>query len=362
MSIKLNYKMIWVLFVSTAIILISAFYLQKETSATETKETIYVSGYDMTFAVDPVSMETIAEIPIKGPNRDMTWTENGQLLFINHDGRKEVAVVNTLENKVIDTITFSDPDKQMTARIYGLAVDAKGEKLYATLMRTVRKPAELVPLEPIIAVMDLKTKKIIDEIDVPYGTHALQFLEDPNKLAVWSKNLYILDVSTKDLTLHHELMLPSNSNEQGFANYLYFWNRDKDSANSLTAGMFKFYPETEVLTENIFMVDRATAEVTNIELPEPLGLFSVVVSNDKKYAYGGMNHVYKINLETFEIDMIQHKPGTSYGFNISGDGKTLYVSGAGPDLSFIDSTTLEYKKVLDFPTDTMDVRVLQIQK
>ncbi|WP_096199297.1 YncE family protein [Bacillus sp. FJAT-45350] len=363
MSVRLDSRIIYPILVFILIASIVGIYTQKVTSAaTEVKETLYISGYDMTIAVDPIKMEIIEEIPIKGPNRDMTWTKDGQTLFVNSAGRQEVAVVNTIKNEVVDTLTFSEPSNQITARIFGIAVDEKGETLYATLMRTKRKPAELVPLDPIIAVMDLETKEVVKEIDVPVGTHALQFLEDPTKLAVWAKDLYMLDLTTDELTKYHELMLPSNPNEQGIANYLYFWNRDKESANSLTAGMFKFFPDTEEVTENIFMVDRKTAEVTDIELPEPIGLFSVVVTNDKKYAYGGMNYIHKIKLDTMEIESIVHEPGTSYGYNLSSDGQTLYVSGAGADLSFIDTNSMEYKKILELPTDTMDIRVVQVQQ
>lgn len=353
---------LWLIVPAVAVLLCWIIFSKQDISAAETKEMLYVSGYDKTFAIDPAKMEIVAEIPVKGPNRDMTWTKNGQRLFINSGARQEVAIIDTLKNEVIDTVTFNDPENNIIARIYGLAVDPEGEKLYATLMRTQRKPSELVPLKPVIAVMDLETKKIVDEIEVPMVTHGLQFLEDPNKLAVWAKDLYILDVNTKKLTKHYDLSQPTEQNNHSIANFLYFWQRDRDSANSLTVGMFRYYPETDKTSENIFMVDRKTGEVTNIELPEELGLFSVVVSPDKKYAYGGMNYLYKINLETMEIQDIPLKKGTSYGFNISRDGKTLYVSGAGPDISFIDAETLEYKKVIELPTDTMDVRVIEIQK
>lgn len=361
-SLRQN-KWSWFIPLAIAISMLAVFFSLKETSATETKEMIYVTGYDKTYAIDPETMEVAAEIPTKGPNREVTWTKNGQRLFINNGARQEVTIVDTLENKVIDTVTFNDPDNQIISRIYGLAVDPEGEKLYATLMRTQRKPTELVPLDPIIAVMDLETKEIVDEINVPLGTHALQFLEDPNKLVVWAKDVYMLDVETKELTKYYDLTQPTEQNGNTIVpSFLYFWHRDQDSANSLTAVMARFYPETEKVTENIFMIDRKNGNVTNIELPEQLGLFSAVVSPDKKYAYGGMNHIYKINLETFETQEIVHKPGTSYGFNLSRDGKTLYVSGAGPDISFIDTETMEYKKIIDLPTDTMDLRVVEIQK
>lgn len=344
-----------------SILLVMFYQTTAAKSESLTKEMIYVSGIGKAYAIDPIKKEVVAEIPINGAAREMTWTEDGHTLFISGGGRQEVAIVDTATNKVKDKVTFNKPDEGIISRIYGLTVDSKGEKLYATLMRTQRKTVELVPLQPVIAVMDVSTKKITKEYEVPYGTHALQFLEDESKLMVWSKNLLQLDLKTGELTKFHELMEPTDPNTQGIANYLYFWSRDRDSANSLTAGMFKFYPDTEAVSENVLMVDRTNGEVTDVQLAEPLGLFSAVVSPDKKYIYGGQNYIHKINIETKKSTTIMSERGTSYGYNISGDGKTLYVSGAGPDISFIDTETMEYIKILDLPSDTMDVRVVQIK-
>lgn len=343
--------------------LLTVIFYQATIARSETipKEMLYVSGIGKVFAVDPVKKEVVAAIEINGAAREMTWTEDGHTLFINDGGRQEVSKIDTEKNKVIDTLTFNKPEENITSRIFGLAVDSKGEKLYATLMRTQKKRVELVPLQPVIAVMDLKTKKVIKEVEVPYGTHALQFLEDESKLMVWAKSLYQLDLKTYELTKYHDLMEPADPSKEGIANYLYFWHRDKDSANSLTAGMFKFYPGTENVSENVLMVDRSNGKVTDFQLKEPLGLFSVVVSPDKKYIYGGQNYIHKVNMDTKEVTTITSKVGTSYGYNISSDGKTLYVSGAGPDISFIDTATMKYLKIIDLPTDTMDVRVIQIK-
>lgn len=338
----------------------SGFTGSDEISAGNSKEMLYVTGYDYTFAIDPGKKEMVAKIPIKGPNRDMTWTEDGKRIFVNSGQRQQVAMIDASKNEVIETISFNK--EKVISRIYGMAVDPKGEKLYANLMRAERKPSELIRMKPVIAVMDLKTKQVVKEIEVPLGTHALQFLADGTRLAVWAKDLYLYDTEKDELKKYKELLNPTDPNKQGIYNFLYFWNRDRDSANALTAGMFKLLPDTGAMEEHIFMVDRNTAEITDINLGEPIGLFSVVVSPDKKFAYGGMNYIHKINLQSKEVKSIYHPPGTSYGYNLSGDGKTLYVSGAGPEISFIDTRTMEYVKTVDLPTDTMDVRVVQIQQ
>ncbi len=339
----------------------SLFAKQDVSQAASTREMLYITGYDATYAIDPVKREMVAKYSIKGPNRDFTWTGDGHRLFINSAQRQEVAIVDTIENKVVDTVSFNQPDQKITSRIYGLAVDPAGNKLYATLMRTQRKSAELIRLKPIIAVMDLQTKQVVKEIDAPVLAHTLQFLEDGKRLVVWAKDLYMLDTETDQMKKVEELMNPADPDKQGIASYLYLWTRDRDSANSITAGLVKFFPTSGNLEEHIFMMDRKTAEMKDYKLDTLLGLFSVVVSPDKKYAYGGENLIFKIDLKTGKaVKTLQSKVGTSYGYNISGDGKTVYVSGGGPDISFINAATMAYEKVLDLPSDTMDVHVVQI--
>ncbi|NSL51408.1 YncE family protein [Calidifontibacillus erzurumensis] len=326
--------------------------------AESTKEMLYIGGLDVTFAVDPVTKK-VTEIPIKGPNRDMTWTKDGRTLYINSEGRTKVAVVDTRENKVIDTLTFSTKD--YVARIYGLAIDPTGEKLYATLMRSKVEKTELKALEPVIQVMDVKTKEVVKEIKVPWGTHTLQFFKDGKKLLVWAKDIYVYDIEKDELKLHTPVM--NADPKDGIGNYLYFWVRGEDNHDVALATNYKFYPETGEVTEGVILFDLETGEYKEVEFNEMIGVFSGAMTKDRKTAYLGMNFIAKANLETGKYEkVVPNVPGTSYGFNLSGDGKTLYVSGAGPDISFYDAETLELKETIELSTDTMDVRVIQIQQ
>jgi len=327
-------------------------------NAESSKEMLYIGGLDVTFAVDP-EMKKVTEIPIKGPNRDMTWTKDGRTLYINSEGRTKVAVVDTTKNEVIDTLTFSTDE--YTARIYGMAIDHNGEKLYATLMRSKVEGTELKALDPVIQVMDVKSKKVIKEINVPWGTHSLQFFKDGKRILVWAKDIYVYDIEKDELTLHTPVM--SADPKDGIGNYLYFWVRGEDNHNVALATNYQLYPESGQVTEGIILFDLEKGEYREVEFKDTIGLFSGTMTKDRKTAYVGMNFIAKANLETGEYEkVVPNVPGTSYGFNLSGDEKTLYASGAGPDLSFYDAETLELKETIQLSTDTMDVRVIQIQQ
>ncbi|MEC1759208.1 YncE family protein [Schinkia azotoformans] len=323
-----------------------------------TKEMLYIGGYDVVFAVDPETKK-VTEIPIKGPSRDTVWTKDGRTIFINSGGRKEITVIDATTNKVTDTFTFST--KEYKASIYGMAVDPKGEKFYATLMRSKLEGTEFKTLNPVIQVMDLKTKKVVKEIDVPWGTHTLQFFADGKRLLVWSKDVYVYDIEKDELKLH--TLVTNAVPKDGLGGYLYFWVRGEDNHNVALATNYKFYPETNKVTEGVILFDLEKGEYKEVEFDDMIGAFSGASTKDGKTAYVGQNYIGKVNLETGKYEkVVPNVPGTSYGFNLSGDEKTLYVSGAGPDVSFYDAKTLELKETIELSTDTMDVRVVQIQQ
>lgn len=328
--------------------------------ATGAKEMLYIGGYDILFAVDPVERKVVAEIPVKGPNRNINWPADGSKLYINSEGRNTVTVVDTKTNTVVDRIPVSTDE--YTGYIYGLAVDPKGERLYTSLMRTKRERTEFKALTPIIQVMNLKTKEIEKEIDVPWGTHTLQFFTNGEKLAVWSRDLYIYDLKTEKLEMVHPIM-DHATDETGYGDYLYFWVRGQDGQNVSTPALARYYPLTDEESENVIMLDLETGDIKEIQLEDLVGLFSVTLAPDRKTLVGGMNYLMVADAESGEIrELMPHTPGSSYGYNISGDGKTIYVSGAGPDVTFYNAETLELEETIPLSTDTMDIRVVQIKQ
>lgn len=332
--------------------------IQPTQAQQDTKEMIYIEGYEKIYAIDPETKD-LTEIPVKGAVRGLSWTEDGTRLYAATNARQSITVIDTVKNEVIDEIDLST--SEYTSRRYGHAADLKGEFLYVTVMRTKINGVNLEPLQPIIQVIDLETHEFVKEIEVPYGVHTLQMYADGSKLAVWGRNLYEYDIEKDELTLHAETMRPEDESK-GISDYLYFWVRGEDTNNLSIVSNYKFYPETEDMTEGYITWDLEIGDVDYVEFDEePVGYFSGVITKDGKYSYGGMNELVKTDLETMKhVKRVPAELGSSYGFNISSDEKTIYVSGAGPDLSFYDADTLELTDSIELPTDTMDIRVIEV--
>lgn len=328
--------------------------------AKETKEMLYIGGMDYVFAVDPETKE-VTEIEVPGPARDMTWTRDGRTLFANVSGRQALAVIDTVKEEMVDVLEFNQDG--YTTRIFGFDVDPKGEKIYVMAMRSKVNGVEFETLPPAILVMDLKTKEIEKEIEVPYGTHTLQFYEDGSKLAVWGRDLREYDIEKDEFTVVKETMFPEDP-EAKRSNYLYFWYRDKEADFYSMTTNYTSDPKTGEETEGYIAWDLKNGEVTTYEFDEePTGLFSGVMSKDRTKIYSGMNYLLKTDVQTMKHDkVVPTKYGSSYGFNLSGDDRTVYVSGAGPDVSFYDAETLEFLDAVELKTDTMDLRVVTIER
>jgi hypothetical protein len=95
--------------------------------------------------------------------------------------------------------------------------------------------------------------------------------------------------------------------------------------------------------------------------PAPAGMAGIEVTPDKKWAYtvvsNGMHGNKRCEFWAFDLttDRITQKAEvpcrTRFTLGISGDGKKLYIYGAGFDIEVYDATTLKYEKTWDLSTD-----------
>jgi len=85
--------------------------------------------------------------------------------------------------------------------------------------------------------------------------------------------------------------------------------------------------------------------------------YSVILSPDRKKAYGVMDDLTVIDLakKTYTAS-VPIKEGTCYGVNVSADGRKIYVGGGGSTLTIFDAQTLKPMKVLQMASDGMDLR------
>lgn len=112
-------------------------------------------------------------------------------------------------------------------------------------------------------------------------------------------------------------------------------------------------------------VDLETGKAERMEIfPFEFIIFTFVTDpHDSNILYGAFNTVSKHDIAKKETLLVEQLPHTYYSVNISGDGKKLFIGGAGNDISIHDAATLSKIGGIQLPGDmsTADLRVARIR-
>lgn len=326
-------------------------------------ERVYISGYGEVTVVDPAVPKVVASIKVDGPVRDMSFTKDGKIAVVNANDRRTLFVIDTVENKVIDSITLTGrTDKGLLdRRVWGNAISPDGSKIYAFVTQGEKQKNIFKSHPTKIIEIDRKTKEVTRDIEAPYGVHVLQFKEDdPNTIFVWGYDLYTLDLKNWKIALKKGIKNPENPEKEGVGGFLLLFPRDQETGfNSFP--IIRAYPDGRV-TEGMMWMNMKTGEIKEVAFDrEPVGMFSATLDKDETKGYVILNDWYKVDLKTGKV-LKQSKPptGSIYGINSSLDGKKLYLGAAGNHFIVADKE-LNVEKVIEVPTDGFDIRVVRIQ-
>ncbi|WP_286231890.1 YncE family protein [Neobacillus mesonae] len=359
----MRYKKFPILLLSLALVIFIIFPAHAEQKQAYT-ERVFVSGYGEVTVIDPAIPKVVASIKVDGPVRDMSFTKDGKMAVVNANDRKTLYVIDTVENKVIDSITLTGrTDKGLLdRRIWGAAVSPDGSKAYAFVTQGEKQKNIFKSLPTKILEIDLKTKEVTRDIEAPYGVHVLQFKEnDPNTIFVWGYDLYTLDLKNWKISLKKGIKNSKNPEKEGVGGFLLLFPRGHENGfNSFP--IIKSYPDGRV-TEGIMWMNMNTGVVKSVEFDqEPVGMFSAVIDKAETTGYVILNDWYKVDLKTGKV-LKKSKPptGSIYGINTSTDEKKLYLAAAGNHFVVADRE-LNIEKIIELPTDGFDLRVVRIQK
>lgn len=312
---------------------------------------VYVTGYERIFAIDAQKDELVAEIPVTGPTRDTVFTADGSKLYVGHRDRKEIAVIDTGKQEVVDNFTIKDEDKVRTD-IFGTALSTKEDKIYVSVTRSKRLLNELKVLPSKILEIDLKSKEVERSWEVPYGVHNLMTLANGKELVVFGRSIFKLDLESGKLNEVVKLLDAPDP-----ANMLFLWKADTEGNGTAAIPTYTLTTASGQVKLELLTVDSKDGAFNRIDLGEPLGFFSAVISPDHKKAYFSMNDIVAYDLTTGKIlKKIASPKGTYYGITISPDGKKLYLGGGGADVTIVNAETFEVLKTIELSADAMAIR------
>jgi WD40 repeat protein len=288
------------------------------------------------------------QIPLRGRSpKELVPTPDGKRLYVSTQGRRQIKVVNMASRKVEDVIDLAPPGHTIT--IYGMAFSRDGRELFVHI-RPVREMSDQYKVEPCeIVAFDVNTKKTVKIAEVPQGVSALVALKDGKRLVAWGRDLFYIDLASGRILSTYPL-------ESNFApgreryNTLPLWVQYEQSG-VLSVPYYTQDPNTHEDLFGYVNLDVDTGEVDIAELGPAVSMFSLVISPDRKRAYGVMNQLVTVDLTTKKIVDIRDTERTKYAANISHDGRKLYLGGAGPFIHVYDTGTLKLIKTVQLPGD-----------
>jgi DNA-binding beta-propeller fold protein YncE len=308
------------------------------------RDRFYYLGYEIVQVIDGDTDAIIADIPMRGATREVGLTADRKFMFVAAN-RHLVHKVDLEQNKVVATADVSNDgwDRLM----FGFVVDAEGKTGYGAFMSRKTDKGEVVIGKPVVAQFELATGKLLRSVEVPWGVGHLVSVKGGRTLYAFGKDLYKIDTSGSELKVTETVPMFDKG-----MNILPFWDYAFD--NGGVASM-NYYTEKFM---GLLLVDQQSGEINDIVLEgEPAMAYSVVLAPDRKKAYAVMDDLTVIDLAKKKyVASAPIKEGTSYGVNVSADGRKIYVAGGGSTLTVYDAATLKPLKVLQMASDGMDLR------
>lgn len=310
----------------------------------QAKDVYYFLGYRMIQVIDGDTDSIVATIPVRGWIRESAVTPDKKWLYVTTN-RHVIQKVSLAENKVVATVDVNGDGWQRF--IFGFALGNDDKTAFTALLSRRTEGGEVVIGKPQVAQISLETGKILRSVEVPWGVATLFAVKGGQEIYAIGKDLYKIDASAGDLRIA-ETMPMYEKKWNILPLWAYTWE------NGGVASMNYYTPEIM----GLLTIDQATGQITDIPLKgDPVLAYSVIFSPDKKKAYAAMDDLTVIDVvaKTY-LRAVPLREGTSYGVNVSSDGKKVYVGAGGSSVTVFDAETLKPMKVLKMGSDAMDLR------
>src|SRR5581483_6748551 len=296
----------------------------------------------------PVRDEIVEQIQTKGRlPKELIPSPDGVHVYVTSEARHYIEVINLTTRKVEDTIELATPGTRLN--IFGLAVSRKGDRLFAHVKQIKLLPDEFKVLPPEIWSIDIRTHEHKKILQMPEGVVALLAPKDENRLVVWGRDIYYIDLAQGRI-VDTVPLATRNTPSQGPVDTLPFFIQYEQSG-ILSVPYYSHDPITNKDVFGMANLDVDTGKFELIELGTPIPLYSSVVSPDRKRAYMVMNQLVVVDLEQRKIIAVRDLERTKYVANITRDGKKLYLPSAGAFVDVYDTASLKLIKRFPMPGD-----------
>jgi DNA-binding beta-propeller fold protein YncE len=351
-----------------------------QTSASN--QLMYVGTIDKKLLViDEVKEEVIDQIALGGIPRATALSADKKQLHI-FTTQMLLETIDLQTRKIVSSFSLADPRTRVriqanapdlvnlggNSRYSGIAVDPQGRYLYTT-MRTVLKDIDQYRIDPPqFVAIDLQEKKIAKawpfpkEMDQGFGFNAsYKVSSDGKRLYVFQEDILIFDLETFKQVDKIELAQPPYP---GASPYRVAASDDPfDAPDTVTSVFTSVDSIVHKGTLGLAKIDLTTSKVDYFPIGPLLPMNGFQLSPDRKRGYSVMPKIStgaNRATEWWVWDLENHKvikkqefdSRPTFRFAVGGDGKKLYLYGAGSTLEVWDAATLQSRKLIYLNKDT----------
>jgi hypothetical protein len=309
------------------------------------KDYIYAPVIDGLQVIDCDTDTVVKSVPMARDFRVQgAFSPDGKRYYVND--YTVAYAFDTSTDELVDTYQFSHP--LSLVMVYGFAVSEDNAKLL--LSCNIAKKQHNIPrlnvLPPQLVIYDIKTKQVDKQYEIPWGVVGIVTLRnDPDQVLLLGRDAFKISLKTGKLEKVLSFFNPDKGEEP--KNSFVTWNNCSPGDHGIFTG--PYYTATGM---GYTVIDRNTGELRSLKGKDVWMMYSTVVSPDKRYMYGIMDELVKIDFQTGEtVKAVPIMRGTCYAVAITADGKKVYVGPAGNDLSVYDADTLELLKVIPLSGD-----------
>lgn len=292
--------------------------------------------------------QVVAEIQTRGrAPKNIVPSPDGKFLYVTTEGRSRLEVVNVADRSVEKVFDLAPPGQRVT--IFGLEINSGGDRLYIHVKRVKELVDEYKVLPPQIWSVDVKSGETQNLLEVPEGVGALALAHDGRRLYAWGRDVYVINLAERRIVDRFRLLTRDQPGQALLDTGPPFVQCERSGIFSVP-----YYATDPIAGKDVFGLANLDLDLGTMDLMElgaPIPLYSVVVSPDRKRAYGVMNQVIAVDMEARKLLRVTDVNRTHYAANISRDGRKLYLAGGGPFLHVYDTGTMQLVKTVELSGD-----------
>ncbi len=272
------------------------------------------------------------------------YSADGKRYYLN--AVHSIYAIDTTTNTLVDTYSFSSELSKVS--IFGTSVSNDGKKLYlcCSIVKKKQNIPKLNVLPDQLVVYDIQARKIVKNYPIPSSyTQPVTLRNDSDHIILVGQDIDKFNLKTGK---KEQLLGFLNTKKPGdMRNCLANWQPGSPGDHGIFVN-----PYYDAKGLGYFIIDKNTGKLNDLRGKDVWFAYSSILSPDKKYIYGVMDELIKVDRSTGDtIKAVPLKTGTNYTVAITSDGKKVYVGPGGPDMSVYDADSLELLSVIPLMAD-----------